>query len=183
MVVRESYRDRPPCFDAAGAAQRLLSGIPPKYLIGLKTVVLTDAAGLSLRERRRKTQYRSRRIRIGECRGLYHHGSRNEPAWIEIFVDNTTQYFLQAPLKIPLLADIVLGEVLFHEIGHHIHTTQSPEFRETEDVAEDWKKRLDRLYFRKVYWYLLPIVYLFYPVIKLRRWYRKKRKSRQKRND
>jgi hypothetical protein len=50
---------------------------------------------------------------------------------------------------------MVLGEVLFHEIGHHIHYTQAPEFREREDVAEDWKKRLSKIYFRKRYWYFV----------------------------
>jgi hypothetical protein len=58
---------------------------------------------------------------------------------------------------------MVLGEVLFHEIGHHIHYTQAPEFREREDVAEDWKKRLSKIYFRKRYWYFLPIAYMLYP--------------------
>jgi len=67
-------------------------------------------------------------------------------------------------LKAPYFADNALGEVLFHEIGHHIHTTQAPEFKECEDVAEKWRKRLTRIYFRKRYWYLLPIAYMLYPL-------------------
>jgi hypothetical protein len=49
------------------------------------------------------------------------------------------------------------GDVLFHEIGHHIHATVRPEHREKEDVAEDWRKKLWGNFGRKKYWYLVPI--------------------------
>jgi hypothetical protein len=39
--------------------------------------------------------------------------------------------------------------VLFHEIGHHIHFTVRPEYREREDVADVWKVRLERNYWRQ----------------------------------
>jgi hypothetical protein len=48
----------------------------------------------------------------------------------------------------------VFAKVLFHEIGHHVHRTVSPEFREKEDVADDWGKKLTQNYFRKHYWYV-----------------------------
>jgi hypothetical protein len=38
--------------------------------------------------------------------------------------------------------------VLFDEIGHHIHYTTRPEFREKEDVADVWKVRLENSYLR-----------------------------------
>jgi hypothetical protein len=183
VIIREAYKTSRPSFAAAQASRRLLGGIPPKYLVGLKTIVLTDATGLSHEKKRWKSWYRGRKVLIRESRGLYHHASQGTAAWIEIFLDNTTKHFPQSFLKIPIFADIVLGEVLFHEIGHHIHETQSPEFRERENVADQWKRRLSRLYFDRAYWYLIPIVYLFYPVIKLRQWWRRKRKSGQKNND
>ena len=67
------------------------------------------------------------------------------------------------------------SEVLFHEIGHHIHKTQAPEFKEREDVAESWEKRLCKIYFRKRYWYLTPIAYVLYPLF----WLKKKLDSRK----
>lgn len=94
---------------------------------------------------------------------MYNQASKDAPAWIEIFVDNCTRSLPRSSLRVPVFADMVLGEVLFHEIGHHIHYTQAPEFREREDVAEDWKKRLSKIYFRKRYWYFLPIAYMLYP--------------------
>jgi hypothetical protein len=41
-----------------------------------------------------------------------------------------------------------LGTVLFHEIGHHIHYTLRPEYREREDVADDWGVKLRRNWFK-----------------------------------
>ena len=47
-----------------------------------------------------------------------------------------------------MIWEMGLREVLFHEIGHHIHTTVRREHREREDVADVWKLRLVRNYFR-----------------------------------
>lgn len=44
--------------------------------------------------------------------------------------------------------------VLFHEIGHHVHTTIRPEFSEKEDVADDWGKKLMKNYMLKHCWYI-----------------------------
>jgi hypothetical protein len=39
-----------------------------------------------------------------------------------------------------------LSDVLFHEVGHHIHCAVLGEYREKEDVADAWKVRLQRNY-------------------------------------
>jgi hypothetical protein len=44
--------------------------------------------------------------------------------------------------------------VLFHEIGHHVHARVRPEFREKEDVADDWGKKLLRNYVHEQYSYI-----------------------------
>jgi hypothetical protein len=44
--------------------------------------------------------------------------------------------------------------VLFHEIGHHVHATVRPEFREKEDIADDWGKKLTGNYIFNRYWYV-----------------------------
>src|SRR5262249_23134580 len=54
--------------------------------------------------------------------------------------------------------DFAFGSPLFHEIGHHVHRTQAPEFRDREDVADRWRDRLLIPYFRRRYWYLVPLV-------------------------
>lgn len=44
---------------------------------------------------------------------------------------------------IPLLREISIGEVLYHELGHHIHACARPEHREKEDVADDWGRKME----------------------------------------
>ena len=49
------------------------------------------------------------------------------------------------------------ANVLFHEMGHHIDATVLPEYREKEDVADSWIYKLYVPFFRKKYWYLMPV--------------------------
>ena len=53
-----------------------------------------------------------------------------------------------------------MAEVLYHEIGHHLHRTVAREHEETENVAEKWRRRLSRYYLRRKYWYFIPVAYL-----------------------
>ncbi|OGW31122.1 MAG: hypothetical protein A2088_05855 [Nitrospirae bacterium GWD2_44_7] len=55
---------------------------------------------------------------------------------------------------------MIFGDVLFHELGHHIHHTMSPKFKEREDVAEEWSKKLFREYNRNRYSYLKTFKFL-----------------------
>jgi len=77
-------------------------------------------------------------------------------------------------LKIPVFRDFPLSSVLFHEIGHQIHATARPEFREKEDVADAWKEKLQRRYFRSRYPWMSIVARLLRP---LTRRYFKKRES------
>jgi hypothetical protein len=69
-------------------------------------------------------------------------------------------------LKVSLWRDVLISNVLFHEIGHHIHSTTRPEFRERETVADEWRDRLQSRYFKKQYPWLL---FVAYPVNAVRR--------------
>ncbi len=161
VEIVESYRDWSPPIDVSGVVSRLLTGSAARYQIGLATVVLTNASGLSHDRRRQKTWSRGRKVPIAKSRGLYHQEWHGDPAWVEVFVDNTLKGIPLWLLRLPILQDAVVADVLFHEIGHHLHATQAPEHREREDVAERWERRLWRQYARRQYWYLLP---LFYPI-------------------
>ena len=155
ITIEEAFKDFVPPVSARKVVDRLLSGVPQKYLFGLKTVVLTNAAGLSHDRRRRKTRSRKRKVAIRECRGLYHRKWKNEPAWIEIFVDNLCAGWPIWVLRIPPCRDIAFAEVLFHELGHHIHKTRAPEYDEREDVAEKWERQLTHIYLWPKYWYIM----------------------------
>lgn len=49
------------------------------------------------------------------------------------------------------------GDVLYHEIGHHIHAEHRPVHEQRENVAEDWSSKLMRNFYRKHYWYIFPV--------------------------
>lgn len=142
VKIIENYRGWQPPFDAAAVTRRLLDRLPRRHLIGLDAVVLTCAARMSRRRRRRKTRSRGRKVPIVRCLGLYHQKWRGDPAWIELFVDNIVARLNRVALAPRTTRELLIGRVLFHELGHHLHATQRPEYREQEAVAERWEARL-----------------------------------------
>jgi phenylalanine-4-hydroxylase len=128
----------------------MLGSVPPEYLVGLDSVVLTSTDALSRKRRRSKTWSRKRTVKVVKTRGLYHYAQKGKTAWIEIFVDRIFDgWEVGFWLKLPLVRDFLLAPVLFHEIGHHIHATVRPEFQEREDVADRWQVKLETIYYRK----------------------------------
>ena len=57
-----------------------------------------------------------------------------------------------------LFRKVLFGQILFHEIGHHIHRTIRPEHKEKEDVADSWAGKLNVNFVRKNYWYAVPFI-------------------------
>jgi hypothetical protein len=129
---------------------RMLRSVPSEYFVALDSVVITNTDTFSRKRRRSKTRSRRRTVRIVKTCGLYLRAQGGETAWIEIFVDRIFAGWERGLwLKLPLVRDFLLEPVLFHEIGHHIHTTIRPEFREREDVADRWQVKLETIYYRK----------------------------------
>lgn len=135
-----------PPFDVASTAQRVLDSVPRKYLTGLGSVVLTNSEALTRKRRNNTIKARQRKVRMGAAAGLYHPAANGNRAWIQIFVDNTLRGWEGWWLRVPFIRESKLSDVLFHEIGHHIHLAVRPEYREKEDVADVWKVRLQRNY-------------------------------------
>jgi hypothetical protein len=164
-VVSDFRGGYTPPFDVAGVVEKMLASVPPKYLNGLSEVVLTNTKGLPRKLRRSVTKSRKRKVKIVETAGLYHQAWQGRQARIEIFVDNA----LGAPHGVwlrwlwrgGLFKESGLREVIFHEIGHHIHTTVRPEHRGKEDVADVWKLRLSRNYFRQRH----PILRMLFRIV------------------
>lgn len=157
-----------PPFDPVPIVEMMLVSVPPKYLVGLKQVVLTNASGLSRKLRRSVTKARKHKVRIVQTRGLYHPTWNGNRAWIEIFVDNTLRNWEKGWwLSFQYYREMLLGDILFHEIGHHIHSTVKPEFREKEDVADGWKLRLMRQYNRFRRPWLFALLLPFQPLLNM----------------
>jgi hypothetical protein len=159
-----SFHDCEPPFDVASAVQRLLDSVPRKYLIGLSAVVLTNSRALSRKRRNSTIKARQRRTSLGTAAGLYHAAAKSNPAWIEIFVDNALHGWEKTFwVRVRFFRESKLADVLFHEIGHHIHRTIRPEYREREDVADVWKVRLQRNYHKQRFSWIRIVARFFKP--------------------
>ena len=158
VAIVEAYKDYHPSIDAKGVVEKLVRHVQPEYLRGLKCIVLTNAAALPHDRRRTKSWRRRRKVRIAEALGLYHEARQTGPAWIEVFVDNLIDAWHPILLRISFFRDFAFSQVIYHEIGHHVHKVIRPEHREREDVADNWLNEFDKAYFWREYWYLLPIL-------------------------
>src|SRR6266853_1170217 len=159
-TIVESYRDFEPPPTFRKTVETLLRHVPPKYLIGLKSVVLTNRAGLTRNKRRQKVWSRNHKVRLAESLGSYSSSTRSSPATVWLYVDNIVESGVSWFRWVPVLRYVVQGNVLYHEIGHHIHTAHRPIHEEREDVAEEWSDKIMRNFYRKHYWYIFPLLYI-----------------------
>jgi len=156
--VVESYRDYEPRYPVVPVVEDLIRCVPEKLLAGLDTIVLTNAGGLSRQDRRRRTRSRGRKVVLSERRGFYRSGDDGQMPYIQLHVDlicgpTSKRSWWLAPLMAPFLRRWEFADVLYHELGHHIHHTQHPEHREREKVADGYmRKLLKRMCVRR--WYL-----------------------------
>lgn len=149
---------------------RLVGATPERYVGGLGAVVLTNLDAMNREQRRRKSRWRGRQVSVAQLLGRYHPAWNGAQAWIEIFVD---QVFKDCPRWVqwvPPIRELLLADTLYHEIGHHVHRTQKPEYTEKESVADRWQRRLSAQYWRRQYWYLMPLAMLVYPVGRMATW-------------
>jgi len=70
-TIVESYRNFAPPLNFRHDVEMLLRFVPPKYLVGLKTTVLTNRADLTGNKRKQKVRTRNRTIRLADCLGSY----------------------------------------------------------------------------------------------------------------
>ena len=160
VEIKGAYRDYNPPIDAEEIVRQLLTVIPVKYLRGLDCIVLTNLSGQPRRKRLGKTTRRGRRILQSQVAGLYHGKWKGQPPWIELYVDQILHSLPRWTLWLPFLKDLALAQTLYHELGHHVHLFIRPEYREKEDVADEWGRKLTKELIRRRYRYLIPIARL-----------------------
>jgi hypothetical protein len=158
VAVKDAYRDYTPPMNAAKIVRRLLAAIPSKYVRGLDCVVLTNLSGQPRRHRLGKTTSRGKRVPQSRVLGRYHRKWKGQPPWIELYIDRILSRLPRWAIRIRPLRDVTVGQTLYHELGHHVHLFIRPEFREKEDVADDWGKKLSGHFLRHEYWYLIPVL-------------------------
>lgn len=157
-LIHEAYRNYAPPVNVAKNIQILLTYVPTKFLSGLGEIVLTNVSGLSRERRRKRTAGGSP---IPHVRGLYYEHWNGEPARIEILVDRTLEELPRILRRFGFFQNMVFSEVLYHEIGHHIHTLPQYKFKssEREAFADKCRERLIGRLCLKRYWYLQPIIF------------------------
>jgi hypothetical protein len=165
--VVEAYSGFTPPGWVMAAVEEMVAFVPEEQLAGLDCIVLTSHGSLNRAHRRGKTWSRKRQIRLTDAAGTYHQKHGGQPAFVRIYVDSVLSS--EAPSRVPFFrkfqSKFKLAEVLYHEIGHHIHKTTRPEFREREDVADDWSKKLYRRYFLKRHPFAARTIRAFRPVV------------------
>ena len=154
VPIREDYADYCPPPWVRKTVDRLLDSLSDAHVGGLSAVVLTESAKIRNGKSRRVA---GRKYRLNACFGFYRSRRGGEPSAIFLVVDNILAQEPRIP-RLQLARDIVLGQVLFHEVGHHLHATIGSHAGGSEASADAWERRLSRLHFRKRYWYLRPVV-------------------------
>jgi hypothetical protein len=156
--IVESYRDFEPPRGFKKKVEILLQYVPPKFLAGLEAIILTNGAALNRNGRRQKTWSRNHKVQISKCLGLYRGKTRSTSAAVWLYVDNIKKAGMGPLDSVPVFRYFAVGNVLYHEIGHHIHTVHRPKNKEKEDVADDWGRGLFKNFLRKRFWYVFPLL-------------------------
>jgi len=167
IPIHENYGDYKPGVNTRRIVKKLIASIEPEYLQSLGSIVLSSQCHLPRKKRRKKFLSRGSKFSTSEIQAYYHAQWRGQPAFIELYIDK-----ILAPLpfwirRFPLIGFFTIGKVFFHELGHHIHRTRRPEFKEKEDVADQWSRKLMKSAFRKRYRYAVPILRPLLPVLNI----------------
>lgn len=139
--------------EVARVVRRLLAATSPRNLVGLERITLLDSSRLAKRDRIRHER------RDGDfLLASYFRRHRGGPPTIEIYTDALRRSRRARYLKYPLLRDVFIARVLFHEIGHHLYYTAAPAHGDKEKAAEAWGRQLASAVLRARYPILFPLL-------------------------
>jgi len=108
--IVEQYRDYSPPVRLKKWVETLLESVPPKYTVGLKTVVLTNQSALARNQRRQKIWQRGRKHRLANARGAYYRATRSTPATVWLYVDTSSSPSLDGLCEYPSYATFAWGQ-------------------------------------------------------------------------
>ena len=175
MPIREDFEAYVPPRWFRRTVERLLKPLDVGHTNGLEAIVLTDSARFLRRGGRA-----SRRQKNGTPIGRYHPAFRGQRAWIELIVDRIIGQLPKPWWYVGFVREMAVAQVLYHEIGHHLHYSVGSAARGGEPSAEAWNKRLTHLYFRPRFWYMRPFGKVMAPVAK---WFDARRHRRRQSDD
>ena len=156
-VVNQFYNYTPPV-RVHRSLQILLRYVPEEHLKGLNKITLTNSESMS--SVRGKITSEKQRFRPADCQGLYGKGN------IFLIIDQIFSPYPELFLLFPPFKTFLIGEILYHEIGHHIHRLEQPGYRANKErVADEWRDKLLQSFVRNRYWYLAWSIRLLRPII------------------
>jgi hypothetical protein len=159
VKIVEQYLEYSPPVQVYGSVTLLMRYIPEKYLEGIQKIVLTNSASLRS-SYKGKYSAGDRRIRPTEARGMYWSGH------IFLVMDHILGEYPEVFLLLPIVKTYAIGKVLYHEVGHHIHKSEQPGYRDNKEVvADEWREKLLTDFMSKRYWYLAGVVRLYAKLI------------------
>lgn len=165
IPIYENYGAYKPNLNVRRMVANLLDSVGPEYLQGLGSIVLSSQTQLPRQGRRKTFLSRGRKLTVSRVTGFYRQSWKGQPACIELYVDRILASAPGWRAHIPTAGFFLFSNVLFHELGHHLHKTRRPEFKEREDVAEEWRKKLTKIAFRKRYPFAMPFLKALRPII------------------
>jgi len=150
-----AFQNYTPPFNAKKVIGNMLRVVPPQYLWGLHSVILTNVQALSRKERDRRALSQTK-LALGKSLGYYTQSWKGEPAQVTLLIDNLEKSWGRGWLRFGIIRDVPLAGLLYHEIGHHIHRVHAPKYEDREEVADKWSDKLCGKYLHRQYWYLAP---------------------------
>jgi hypothetical protein len=164
IEIYESYKAYVPPHWVRPTIERLLDSVGPEHVGGLRPIVLTDSASIGRGKARRVA---GKRYERSACRGFYYQEWRGKPAWIQLVTDNIVAGYPKFLLRIQLLRDLLLAEVLYHEVGHHLQNRIGSNKRGDEGAAEYWSERFSKIHASRHYSYLRLVRFILKPALRL----------------
>jgi hypothetical protein len=165
--IIESFRDFEPPAKFRGIVVDLIKYVPQEFLVGLQSITLTNRFALGRNQKRQKIWSQNRKILLADALGYYTAETRSSQASIVLHVDNITGMWGAWLFRLPLFQYVPTADVLYHEIGHHIHAAHRPVYKGKEDVAEHWRRKLWSRFLRQRYWYLFPALYVVAKIFRI----------------
>ena len=159
VKIVAQYHNYSPPVEVYRSVRLLLKYVPDEYLVGLKLIVLTNSQEVRSQIRGKIVSEKDR-IRPGDCAGLYSKGR------VLLLLDQILGQYPEGFLLIPPFKTYVIAEILYHEIGHHIHRLEEPGYRmNKEAIADEWKEKLLQTFLIQRYWYFAKLVQNLRPII------------------
>ena len=156
----------------------MLRMVPPRFVSGLHTIVLTNIAALPHNVRERKRLGRRRAV-WKHSLGYYIRSWKGQPAGITLLIDNLEKSWGRKWLRFGITRDAALAEVFYPELARHVHRIHPGEFEGGGNTTEKWSKQLKRQYLRSRYgvlqWLSVPYAVAIWLIDDIPKLYRRVR--------